>query len=327
MSGSMKKKLVLLFVLIVFIGIGIVVAMKSFTKKAALPLVDEGQPIEVSLSVNGALDADITPETPLVFEILLRNAGRSSALLEQTAFDGTKQDIDELVKTNELTPEEAQRVVEKERVKIKQVPALAVTVDAMRFSFHVEKKCGLESLPWKTKLIESSGEGVLTLDENNAGHATFVVPPEATAGTAEGTMQVFVAFENISKETGRWSGKIISNPVSISFIRDAGTPDQQQRRQMTLIDYFLAVKDYEGAEKAVNQVLTIKPGLIDGLFLRGKVFEAKGDFNSALDAYEDTLAAYIKKNPGHGPPPPVFIRSIVRVQDKLGLKEPKESKN
>jgi hypothetical protein len=323
----MKKKLVLLFVLIVFIGIGIVVSMKFFTKKKAPPVVAEGQPIEVSLSVNGALDVVITPETPLVFEILIRNAGRSSAVLEGAAFDGVKRDIDELVKTNELTPEEARHLIEKERAKIKQVPALAVTVDAARFSFNVEKKGGVEPLPWKTKLIESSGEGVLTLDEKYAGHATFVVPPEATAGTGEGTMPVFVAFENIAKEAGRWSGKIISNPVSISFVRDAGTPDQQQRRQMTMIDYFLAVKDYEGAEKAVKQVLTIKPGLIDGLFLKGKVFEAKGDFNGALDAYEETLAAYIKKNPGHEPPPPVFIRSIIRMQDKLGMKEPKENKN
>ena len=57
------------------------------------------------------------------------------------------------------------------------------------------------------------------------------------------------------------------------------------------------------------------------------MLEAKGDFDSALDAYEDTLAAYIKKNPGHGPPPQVFIRSIVRMQDKLGMKEPEENKN
>jgi len=115
--------------------------------------------------------------------------------------------------------------------------------------------------------------------------------------------------------------------VSLSFVKDTGTPDQQQSRQMAMIDYFLAVKDYEGAEKAVNHVLTIKPGLIDGLFLKGKVFEAKGDFNRALDAYEEALAEYIKKSAGREPPPPVFIRGIVRMQDKLGMKEPKESKN
>ena len=323
----MKKKLILLFVLIGLIVIGIVFAMRSFTKKAAPPVIAEGQPIEMSLSVNGALDAAMTPETPLIFEILIRNEGRSTAALAGAALDGVKSDIDELVKTNELTAEEARHLIEKERAKIKQVPAYALTLDAARFSFNVGKKDGVEPLPWKTKLIESSGKGVLTLDENNVGYATFVVSPEATTGTAESTMQVFVTFENISKEAGRWSGKIISNPVSISFVKDTGTPDQQQRRQMALIDYLLAVKDYEGAEKAVNHVLSIKPGLIDGLFLKGKVFEAKGDFNRALDAYEDTLAEYIKKNMGRGPPPPVFVRSIVRMQDKLGMKEPKESKN
>jgi tetratricopeptide (TPR) repeat protein len=94
-----------------------------------------------------------------------------------------------------------------------------------------------------------------------------------------------------------------------------------------MIDYFLAVKDYEGADKAVNQLLSMKPGFIDGLFLKGKVFEAKGDFNRALDAYEDALAEYINKSTGREPPPPVFIRSIVRMQEKLGMKEPKESKD
>jgi hypothetical protein len=61
--------------------------------------------------------------------------------------------------------------------------------------------------------------------------------------------------------------------------------------------------------------------------LKGKVFEAKGDFNRALDAYEEALAEYVKKSARHEPPPPVFIRSIVRMQDKLGMKEAKESKN
>jgi tetratricopeptide (TPR) repeat protein len=323
----MKKKLVLIFVLIALIGIGIVVATKSFTKKEAPSLVAEGQPIEVSLSANGALDVVITPGTPLVLEVLIRNAGRSSAVLEGAAFDGVKSDIDALVKTNELTAEEAQNLIEKERAKIKQVPTLAVKVDAGRFSFNVEKKGGAEPLPWRTKLVESSEEGVLTLDENNVGYATFVVPPEATAGTPEGAMQVFVVFENISKDEGKWSGKIISNPVSISFVKDTGTPDQQQIKQMAMIDYFLVVKDYEGAEKAVNQVLTIKPGLIDGLYLKGKVFEAKGDFNRALDAYEEALAEYIKKSMSREPPPPVLIRSVVRMQDKLGMKESKDSKN
>jgi len=323
----MKKKLVLLFVLIVLIVIGIVVAMKSFTKKAAPPLVAEERPIEVSLSVNGSLDVVITPETPVIFEILIRNEGRSTATHAGAALDGVKSDIDELVKTNELTAEEARQLIEKERAKTKQVPALAVAVDAAGFSFHVQKKDGVEPLPWKTKLIESSGKGVLTLDENNVGYTTFVVPPNTISGTSEGTVQVFVAFENLSKEAGRWSGKIISNPVSISFVKDTGTPDQQQSKQMAMIDYFLAVKDYEGAEKAVNQVLTIKPGLIDGLYLKGKVFEAKGDFNRALDAYEETLAEYVKKSARHEPPPPVFIRSIVRMQDKLGMNEPKDSKN
>jgi len=323
----MKKKLALLFVLIVLIVIGIVVAMKSFTKKAAPPVVTEGQPIEMSLSVNGFLDVVLTPKTPLIFEILIRNAGRSSAALAGAALDGVKSDIDELVKTNELTAEEARQLIEKERAKIKQVPTFAVTVDAAGFSFHVQKKDGVEPLPWKTKLIESSGKGVLTLDENNVGFATFVVPPEATSGTPEGTVQVFVVFENISKEAGRWSGKIISNPVSVSFVKDTGTPGQQQSRQMAMIEYFLAVKDYEGAEKAVNHVLTIKPGFIDGLFLKGKVFEAKGDFNRALDAYEEALAEYIKKSAGREPPPPVFIRSIVQMQDKLGMNQPVQSKN
>jgi hypothetical protein len=323
----MKKKLVLIFVLIVLVVIGIVVAIKSFTKKMSPPVVTEGQPIEMGLSVNGALDVVITPATPVMFEILIRNEGRSTAALAGATLDGVKSDIDELVKTNELTAEEARQLIEKERAKIKQVPALAVKVDAGRFSFNVEKKGGTEPLPWKTKLVESSGEGHLTLDENNVGYVTFVVPPEATSGTAEGTMQVFVAFENISKEAGRWSGKIISNPVSISFVKDTGTPDQQQSKQMAMIDYFLAVKDYEGADKAVNQVLTIKPGLIDGLFLKGKVLEAKGDFNRALDVYEEALAEYIKKSAGREPPPPVLIRSVVRMQDKLGMKESKDSKN
>jgi tetratricopeptide (TPR) repeat protein len=317
----MKKKLVLIFVLIVVVGIGVVVGMKFFTKEVAPSVVTEGQPIEVSLSVNGALDVVITPNTPLVFEIMIRNEGRSLAVLEGAAFDGIKRDIDELVKTNELTFEEAKDLIERERAKIKQVPAFAVKVDAGRFSFNVPNKDGVEPLPWKTKLVESPGEGVQTLDENNVGYATFVVPPEATVATPEGMMQVFVAFEDRSKEAGRWSGKIISNPVSISFVKDTGTPDQQQNRQMAMIDYCLAVKDYEGAEKAVNHVLTIKPGLIDGLFIKGKVYEAKGDFNRALDAYEKAWDEYVKKSAGRQPPPPMFIRSIVRMQDKLGMKE------
>ena len=327
----MKKKVILIVALLIVAAIAIPVFLRIFGGKKEIQTQDRAaatyQPIEISLAVNGSLEVVITPGTPLVFEILIRNAGAAQEALASAAIEGKKRELDKLVKSNNIPPEAAQKVIARDQAKIRKVSPLGVTVDAKTFSFLQEGQNGLTPLPWQPKLVEKSGEGITALDEKNVAYVTFVVAPEATAGLAEGERVVFVRFDNASKEPGRWSGSVVSDPVIVTVVRETRTPEQQLNKQVAMIEYFLALRDYGGAEREANQLLALKPKLIDGLVLRGKALEGKGEFQKALASYEEALNEFITQNPKLDTPPWGVMESIARMRDKLGMKEPKESKN
>jgi len=322
----MKKKMIWIVALLAVAAVAIVVSLRFCAGKkkiqAQVSAPEEYQPIEVSLAVNRSLEAAITPGTPLVFEILIRNAGAAQDALAAVAIEGKKRELDKLLESNTITPEDAEKIVARDQTKIRKIPPLGIAVEEAMFSFLQEGTNGLIPLPWKPKLVEKSGEGIATLDEKSVAYATFVVAPEATAKAAEGTLSVFVQFENSSKEAGRWSGKIVSDPVVISVIRESGTSDEQFNKHVAMIEYFLALKDYGRAETETDKLLALKPKLIDGLVLRGKALEGKGEFQKALESYEEALNEFLAQDPKPETPPWEVMKSIDRMNDRLGIRPP-----
>jgi tetratricopeptide (TPR) repeat protein len=322
----MKKKMIWILALIAVAVVAVVVGFRFFGGKksveAKVGAATEYQPIEVSLAVNRSLEAIITPGTPLVFEILIRNAGAAQEALAVAAIEGKKRELDKLLGSNTIAPEVAEKIIADDQAKIRKVPPLDVAVEATMFTFLQEGKNGLTPLPWRPKLAEKSEDRIAALDKKNVAYATFVVAPEATAKAAEETLTVFVQFENSSKETSRWSGRIISDPVIISVVRETGTPDEQFNKHVAMVEYFLALKDYGRAETETDKLLALKPKLIDGLVLRGKALEGKGEFKKALDSYEEALDEFLAQNPNPETPPWEVMENISRMRDKLGIRPP-----
>lgn len=273
---------------------------------------------ELSLSVNGSTRPTVTPGTPVVFEVMLRNGLAARAVGEAPARERLRKELDELVQSGELSRHAADAVLNVEPIP-SAVPPMVVTVAAEGFSFRRDDPQGAPPLPWQPKMVDPASPAVVTLDEKRIAKATFVVAPEATVAAPKEAYRMRAHFEN--RASGQWQGKIASNPVVITIVKppEAPTADEQKKQYLLLGEYFLARKDYEGAIQAARQALIIVPQSIDGLVLLGKAQEAKGEFRPALDAYERALAAFDRRHPHADHPPLGLMLSIRRMEEKLGI--------
>lgn len=273
---------------------------------------------ELSLSVNGAIETTITPGTPLIFELMLRNGPAARAAFAAIARERLKEELEERVQAGDLTRQKADEILKREPVP-SPIHAMVITLVAEGFSFSSETPHGAKSLPWKLTMVQPSTPTTVTLDEKQIAWATFVVAPEQTTSATKETCRVRAHFEN--RYSGQWRGKIVSNPVNITVLESKEKPiDGQKKKYLVVVEYYLAIKDYDRAITAAQQVLTVAPQSIDGLILLGRSKEAKGDFRAALEAYEKALKEYDRRYDEE--PPPGLMEGLWRMRDKLGIELP-----
>jgi MBG domain (YGX type)/Dockerin type I domain len=159
---------------------------------------------------------------------------------------------------------------------------------------------------WPIQLV-SPPSGSLTLDETNEGDLTWIVGPSATAVIPPGTYTAVVTVDTTSSAgTIGWNGIITSDSVSVQI----GPPpsplaDDQQSEQVQL----LAMYDHLSGNDAqaisdLQSYLASQPADVTALELEGKLFEAMGQPDSALDAYDDAVGAFFVSSSGAIPEPP-----------------------
>jgi hypothetical protein len=197
-----------------------------------------------------------------------------------------------------------------------------ITLAPEGFSFEREGPQGATTLPWRPKMVDPPAPTSVTLDQTQSAWVTFVVAPEETASATKETYRVRASFEN--RAPGQWQGKIASSRVMITVAEPSGAPtaSEQKKHQLLLGEYFLARKEYDHALGAARQARAIQPQSIDALILLGKTQEAKGDFHAALGAYEQALSEFGRRYPRAGHPPDLFMESIWRMREKLGIRRP-----
>jgi hypothetical protein len=274
---------------------------------------------ELSISVNDAIEIQVTPGTPLIFELMLRNGPAGRAALAEAARKRLMKELEEQVQTGKLTRQKADEILKREPVPSPPVHAMVITLVAEGFSFSSETPHGAKSLPWKLTMVKPATPTTVTLDEKQIAWATFVVAPEQTASVTKETYRMRAHFEN--RYSGQWRGKIVSNPVSITVVESKEMSVYgQKKKYLVMVEYYLAIKDYDRAITAAQQVLAVAPQSIDGQILLGRSKEAKGEFRAALEAYEKALKEFDRRYDEE--PPPGLVEGLWRMRKQLGIELP-----
>ena len=280
----------------------------------------ELSPLELRLFVNDLEEITITPGTPLIFSLTIRNKNAILASYDRMTLKRFKEELDEDVRAKTMTQKQADWMINREKLPGQVLP-IEILLKVESFSFAREGTKGDQSLPWEPKVLEPRAPVQLILDDKNATEMMFAVPPEATTLKTEGTYRVVAIFRDKTAKPEQWTGEIVSNPVVITVGKEAETSEDKTQRQMALAEYFVWVKDYDNAEKAIKEVLSAYPDSIRGLSLRGQVYERKGDYRAALESYGKALGEFLHLCPGHEPPS-ALVERVSRMWDKLGIKIP-----
>ena len=159
---------------------------------------------------------------------------------------------------------------------------------------------------WPVHLV-SPPSGPLMLDETSEGDLTWVVDPSVTSVIPPGIYTV-VATVNTTTSAGTtgWSGIISSDSVSVQIgplpspLSDDQTSEQAQL--LAMYDH-LTGRDAQAISDLQNY-LTQQPADTTALELEGKLYEAIGQPDSALDAYDDAVGAFFVSSSGAIPEPP-----------------------
>lgn len=278
---------------------------------------------ELTLSVNGAIAATVTPGTPLVLVLQLRNAAAMSDAVAASAQEGLRAEMDRLVKEGQVTRERADELLAAEPVPA-PVPALSVTLSAEAFAFRAQTVEGETAGPWVPLMVTTGEPAALSLGDENIAVVTFVVGPEATRLTGPGTYRLNARYASKAGTPGVWQGTAASDEVEVTVVAaaDAPTAEDQVRYQKALGEYCLVVKDFAHAVDAANALLAVEPQSIDGLSLLGRAREARGEETLAFEAYGKALTAFVQRYPTAEEPPWELMGNARRLRERLGLKLP-----
>ncbi len=274
-------------------------------------------PLDVELFVNHASAARITPGTPFILSVGIRNRDAVRAARAGRIAEREQQGLAALVGKKSISAEEAE-AVRRRRQAPAVVSPVVVSLVAGSLTFAL---ADASRLPWTPKLLEVSSSAPQSLGENDAAAAEFVVTPEATAASAPGVYRVVVSFNHSAKAPGQWSGRLVSNPVTITVVKSTGGPGERLDTQLAKAEYGLAVRDYRAAAEAIGEILAIDPRYVQGLTLQAQVHEAQGRYEEALDSWDNAFNAHRKGLPREDPPEEIVL-GIRRMWDKLGIKLP-----
>lgn len=312
--------------LIGLVGVGLgwkgVLAPRSVQRRSGA--AGEAVRPELILLVNGSGKVTLTPGTPLVFKVMIRNGRAARAALAAEARERLREELEERTQAGELSRQEAEEFLKGEPVPF-TVPPMVITLRAEGFSFQREGPPGATTLPWRPKMVDPAVPTAATLDQTRSAWVTFVVAPDETASTAKDTYQVRASFED--RSPGQGPGQIVSNPVVITIVEGPRAPSAQDQKKQYLaaISYHLALKDYDRAIGAAQHVLVLSPQSIDGHILLGQAQEAKGDFRAALEAYESALEEFDRRYPDADHQPRSLKQNVWRMRGKLGIELPGET--
>jgi hypothetical protein len=290
-----------------------------FTTKVSYADTSEAFYPNLYLSINNYNKDIITQGTPLIFELVLRNDLAADAATAKVKHERFKQQLNQMVKKKEITPEEAEDLLKLEPAA-PSVKLFIITVDANSFTFSSEGIDKSKHFPLP-KVIEPAAPFVITLDENETAYATAVVSPESTASLEEGTYRIVAHFENRTDKGKQWKGKVDSNTLVLNVIKSMNTSEERLNKYMAMAEYFMVLRDYENAQDAIKQIFSIEPEFINGFVLRGNIHEAKGEFKEALEAYEKAFKSYRRLYPKFEPHWGL-MGNIRRMRDKLGIELP-----
>jgi tetratricopeptide (TPR) repeat protein len=277
----------------------------------ARPLVPE-----LLLSVNHLNRIAVPAGTPLIFELLLRNGVAARASAAALARRTLQEDLDDEVRSGKLSRQQADARLQQQPVPA-PIPSLLVNVGAESFAFSPDSAAASAAIPWRPQPANPAPATPATLDERLSVRATFVVAPDSTTSTAAATYRVRATFENHG--AGQWLGTVRSNPVAITILAAPASATTQDRKtqQLELVEYYLAIKDYDRAITTARAVVALDPHTIDGSLLLGDAEQGKGDARAALDAYESGLAEFARQLP-HDHPPRDVLRRVQLLREQLG---------
>ncbi len=162
---------------------------------------------------------------------------------------------------------------------------------------------------WPIRLI-APPTGTLTLDNTFEGDLTWVVDPSATSSILAGAYTV-VAIIDTRSSAGNigWSGVTTSDAVSIQIgpLPSSLSLDQQEEQVELLAMYDHLTGNDAKAISDLQAFLAQQPNDINVLELEGKLFEAMGQTDNALDAYDEAVGAFFVSTSGPISEPPAEL--------------------
>jgi len=276
-------------------------------------------PLKLQLMINDSEEVTLTPDTPLILNLAISNTAARDASDAQATLEELKTELANQVAEKRLTQAQSDWLLKRETTPSPVLPTKLI-IDVKGFSFAQGEGPEDQSLPWQPGPVEPTAPVEVSLDEQKVAEAVFVAAPDGSLQPAEGVYHLTASYEGKASE-GRWSGRIVSNAVTITVKKEAATVDEKLQRLIAFAEYYLKTNDPGRAEKAIHEALAEYPELIRGLYLQGQLLEAKGDYRGALESYQDALSQLRRRFP-ESYPPWGLPEAIQRMYDKLGIKLP-----
>lgn len=236
----------------------------------------------VSLSVNGARDAEVLQGWPLIVEVGVThpNFMRDDVIADPIVLGGASKSWTEGVKVN--------------------------VVDADG-----------KSQAWPLKLVEPKDKEV-TLDATSFGSAYWTLGVEETAKLKDGAYIVTAILDGDElQKVG--TGEIESIPAVVTVKKAPATLTDEQQAELAQNNASQAFVegDSAGALDIIDGLLEKSPRDIAAMEFKGDILAGDGKYKEAMEAYGTALKVFYEDNPESPEPPSTLAEKQHDMMDKL----------
>ncbi|MGQ0639097.1 MAG: hypothetical protein ACT4N1_07105, partial [Nitrososphaerota archaeon] len=210
-------------------------------------------------------------DEPLILSVFIKNWQASTAYSSNTYFESEKAHILEFVKQQKRGKEKTKKISfperKKEKTSVYKIGSLQKPwINNIRFYFLKNEKW--HGLKWPLKPLFHAPKNKIVLNHKSTAYAEFDLEKPKSAGIKPNsyTIKAVLSIPNVTAE---------SNPLTLNLVDKTDTIPSEAKLE-AFARYYLKKKMTKKAESISKHILEAYPDSINGLIIKGEIFESLG---------------------------------------------------
>ena len=278
------------------------------------------------LHINSAQGLEVFQGTPLIFTVRVANQRAANEASTNRAHATYLALIQEKLAKGEISPADAQPMLELARQK-REVKAVSLGTNEQGWEkfLHFEiARAGSPPTPltWPLTPLTAPEAKSLTLDASSRAKVDYALEPQAAAQVPAGDFEITAVLEvpaGAALPQDLWRGRVASLPVRLKILPVPAQPSPAEQASMNMqrAEFFSTTKDWSNALASAKTALAASPDLIRAEMIVGKAQEAQGDLSGARDTFLNAYRLFHQQHPNSYEAPQYLIDQLGTLDARL----------